>query len=128
MRRRVEKGGMNYKGFNRAVHELGHNVEQTFSLNDTVGERTADNGFTEGFILSNGVYKEDFGGDLFFDLPGYSFPVDDLRRHDGARLYHSYLLLTTIAPSFMTARMRDLSCSTVMSASGSPSTSSRSAR
>ena len=26
--------GMNYKGFNIAVHEMGHNVEQTFSLND----------------------------------------------------------------------------------------------
>jgi oligoendopeptidase F len=24
---------MNYKGFNIAIHELGHNVEQTFSLN-----------------------------------------------------------------------------------------------
>jgi hypothetical protein len=30
----VEKSGMNYKGFNIAVHEMGHNVEQTFSLND----------------------------------------------------------------------------------------------
>ena len=33
-----------------------------FSLNEIVGERTADNGFTEGFIISDGVYKEDFGG------------------------------------------------------------------
>jgi hypothetical protein len=35
LRTRVEKAGMNYKGFNIAVHELGHNVEQTFSL-DTI--------------------------------------------------------------------------------------------
>ena len=35
---------------------------ETFSLNDTVGERTAENGFTKGFIISDGVYKEDFGG------------------------------------------------------------------
>ncbi|HEX5770866.1 MAG TPA: VanW family protein [Nocardioidaceae bacterium] len=35
---------------------------ETFSLNDTVGERTAANGFTKGFMISNGVYKEDFGG------------------------------------------------------------------
>jgi vancomycin resistance protein YoaR len=35
---------------------------ETFSLNGTVGERTADNGFTEGYMISNGVYKEDFGG------------------------------------------------------------------
>jgi vancomycin resistance protein YoaR len=35
---------------------------ETFSLNDTVGERTAQNGFAKGFIISDGVYKEDFGG------------------------------------------------------------------
>ena len=34
LRTRIEKGGMNYKGFNIAVHEMGHNVEQTFSLNE----------------------------------------------------------------------------------------------
>ncbi len=34
LRTRIEKEGMNYKGFNIAVHEMGHNVEQTFSLND----------------------------------------------------------------------------------------------
>lgn len=33
LRTRVEKGGMDYKGYNIAVHELGHNVEQTLSLN-----------------------------------------------------------------------------------------------
>ncbi|QSQ26393.1 hypothetical protein JY651_16305 [Pyxidicoccus parkwayensis] len=32
LRTRVEKGGMNYKGYNIAVHEFGHNVEQVFSL------------------------------------------------------------------------------------------------
>jgi vancomycin resistance protein YoaR len=35
---------------------------ETFSLNDTVGERTAANGFTKGFIISDGVFIEDFGG------------------------------------------------------------------
>ncbi len=34
----------------------------TFSLNDTVGERTRENGFTEGFVISDGVFKEDLGG------------------------------------------------------------------
>jgi vancomycin resistance protein YoaR len=33
-----------------------------FSLNGIVGERTEENGFTEGFIISDGVFKEDFGG------------------------------------------------------------------
>jgi vancomycin resistance protein YoaR len=35
---------------------------ETFSLNDTVGERTAANGFTKGFIISDGVFREDLGG------------------------------------------------------------------
>lgn len=32
LRTRVGKDGMDYKGFNIAVHELGHNVEEVFSL------------------------------------------------------------------------------------------------
>lgn len=35
---------------------------ETFSLNDTVGERTRANGFTEGFIIADGIFKEDLGG------------------------------------------------------------------
>jgi len=34
LRTRVGPAGMDYKGFNIAVHELGHNVEQTFSLQE----------------------------------------------------------------------------------------------
>ncbi len=33
-----------------------------FSMNDIVGERTRENGFTEGFIISDGIFKEDLGG------------------------------------------------------------------
>ena len=33
LRTRVAKDGMDYKGFNIAVHEMGHNVEQVLSLN-----------------------------------------------------------------------------------------------
>ncbi|HVE70081.1 MAG TPA: hypothetical protein VNI54_01835 [Thermoanaerobaculia bacterium] len=32
LRTRVAREGMDYKGFNIAVHEMGHNVEQVFSL------------------------------------------------------------------------------------------------
>jgi hypothetical protein len=32
LRTRIPPGGMNYKGYNIAIHELGHNVEQVFSL------------------------------------------------------------------------------------------------
>lgn len=35
---------------------------ETCSLNETVGERTRANGFTEGFVISDGVFKEDLGG------------------------------------------------------------------
>jgi vancomycin resistance protein YoaR len=35
---------------------------ETFSLNDTVGRRTRANGFTQGFIIEDGVYQEDLGG------------------------------------------------------------------
>jgi hypothetical protein len=34
LRTRISKSGMDYKGYNIAVHEFGHNVEQTISLYD----------------------------------------------------------------------------------------------
>lgn len=34
LRTRIPASGMNYKGYNIAIHELGHNVEQTISLHD----------------------------------------------------------------------------------------------
>ncbi len=34
----------------------------TFSLNGIVGERTRANGFTEGFVIDGGIFKEDLGG------------------------------------------------------------------
>jgi hypothetical protein len=58
LRTRVEKTGMNYKGFNIAVHEMGHNVEQTFSLNNndyTLLQGVPNNAFTEAlaFVFQN---------------------------------------------------------------------------
>lgn len=35
---------------------------EEFSLNGIVGERTAENGFTEGYVISNGILKRDLGG------------------------------------------------------------------
>ncbi len=35
---------------------------ETFSLNRIVGERTKANGFTEGYIVSDGIFKKDLGG------------------------------------------------------------------
>ena len=54
LRTRVGKGGMNYKGFNIAVHEMGHNVEQTFSLNRvdyTLLEGVPNTAFTEALAF-----------------------------------------------------------------------------
>ncbi|HEX8688300.1 MAG TPA: hypothetical protein VF654_17430, partial [Pyrinomonadaceae bacterium] len=58
LRTRVERGGMNYKGYNIAVHELGHNVEQTFSLNlidHTLLQGVPNAAFTEAlaFVFQN---------------------------------------------------------------------------
>jgi len=35
---------------------------QSWSLNGAVGERTADNGFTEGYIISGGQFTKELGG------------------------------------------------------------------
>lgn len=35
---------------------------EIFSLNEIVGERTRENGFTEGSVISGGVFKEELGG------------------------------------------------------------------
>src|SRR5450631_51511 len=54
LRTRVEKGGMNYKAYNIAVHEMGHNVEQTFSLNDidhTLLKGVPNTAFTEALAF-----------------------------------------------------------------------------
>ncbi|HSS44227.1 MAG TPA: hypothetical protein VLO07_02710, partial [Thermoanaerobaculia bacterium] len=54
LRTRVEKEGMNYKGFNIAVHEMGHNVEQTVSLNEidhTLLQGVPNTAFTEALAF-----------------------------------------------------------------------------
>jgi oligoendopeptidase F len=54
LRTRVGKDGMDYKGFNIAVHEMGHNVEQTLSLNDidhTLLQGVPNTAFTEAIAF-----------------------------------------------------------------------------
>lgn len=54
LRTRVGTTGMNYKGFNIAVHEMGHNVEQTFSLNEvdyTLLAGVPNTAFTEALAM-----------------------------------------------------------------------------
>ena len=55
LRTRVPSGGMNYKGYNIAMHELGHNVEQVFSLNRMdhyLLHGVPNPAFTEGFAFA----------------------------------------------------------------------------
>jgi hypothetical protein len=72
LRTRVGADGMDYKGFNIAVHEMGHNVEQTISLNDI------------DYVLLQGVPNTAFTEALAFvfqardlELLGLDSPDDD---------------------------------------------------
>lgn len=54
LRTRVGATGMDYKGYNIAVHELGHNVEQVFSLysvDHTLLAGVPNNAFTEALAF-----------------------------------------------------------------------------
>ena len=54
LRTRIPEGGMLYKGYNIAIHELGHNVEQCFSLGEIDHwflSGVPNNGFTEALAF-----------------------------------------------------------------------------
>ncbi len=54
LRTRVAQGGMDYKGYNIALHELGHCVEQVFTLNrvdSTLMMGVPNTAFTEAFAF-----------------------------------------------------------------------------
>jgi hypothetical protein len=79
LRTRVGKDGMDYKGFNIAVHEMGHNVEQTISLNDVdhyLLNGVPNTAFTEAiaFIFQShdldllGLYSANPQGDMLKTL------------------------------------------------------------
>lgn len=75
LRTRIEKGGMNYKGYNIAIHELGHNVEQVISLYDvdhTLLAGVPNTAFTEALAF---VFQ---AKDL--ELLGLSKPTPDTER------------------------------------------------
>lgn len=55
LRTRIGKEGMDYKGYNIAIHELGHNVEQTISLymvDNYMMQGVPNTAFTEAFAFS----------------------------------------------------------------------------
>jgi len=54
LRTRINKSGMDYKGYNIAIHELGHNVEQVISLNNidyTLLKGVPNTAFTEAMAF-----------------------------------------------------------------------------
>ncbi|MDD3010214.1 MAG: hypothetical protein PHU97_02715, partial [Bacteroidales bacterium] len=54
LRTRIPESGMNYKGYNIAIHEFGHNVEQTISLYDvdySMLQGVPNTGFTEALAF-----------------------------------------------------------------------------
>lgn len=72
LRTRIGAEGMDYKGYNIAVHEFGHNVEQTLDLYDI------------DYYMLNGVPNTAFTEALAFifqkrdlQLLGYDYSVDD---------------------------------------------------
>jgi hypothetical protein len=77
LRTRIPPEGMNYKGFNIAIHELGHNVEQVFSLNEMdyyTLNGVPNTAFTEAFAF---VFQS---RDLeILGIAGTSKEAEDLR-------------------------------------------------
>ncbi len=77
LRTRIPQGGMLYKGYNIAVHELGHNVEQSFSLGEIdhwVMNGIPNNAFTEALAFT---FQ---GRDL--ELLGLGGAGDDARKNE----------------------------------------------
>ncbi|MEK7316861.1 MAG: hypothetical protein AAB011_11810 [Candidatus Eisenbacteria bacterium] len=89
LRTRVPAGGMDFQGYNTAMHELGHNVEQVFSLNAI-----------DHWAL-NGVPNTAFTEALAFTFQGYDLFVlglgskgEEARRHEAI---HSLWMTAEIA-------------------------------
>jgi len=70
LRTRVPKTGMNYKGYNIAVHEFGHNVEQTISLYDV------------DYYMLNGVPNTSFTEALAFIFQKRDLFLLDIKNTD----------------------------------------------
>ncbi len=72
LRTRIGEEGMDYKGYNIAVHEFGHNVEQTLDLYDIdyyMLNGVPNTGFTEALAFM--FQKRDL------QLLGYDYTADD---------------------------------------------------
>ena len=82
LRTRVDKEGMSYKGFNVAAHEMGHNVEQVYSLEKVdhyLLNGVPNTAFTEAFAF---VFQSR-------DLRLLDLPVPG-EEEDAARALHQF--------------------------------------
>jgi hypothetical protein len=70
LRTRIGREGMNYKGFNVAMHELGHNIEQTISLH------------LMDYYFLNGVPNTAFTEAMAFVFQGRDFEMLGLQAPD----------------------------------------------
>ena len=62
---------------------------ETFSFNDTVGERTVENGFVTGTVINGGVFREELGGGVSQVVTtlynaGFFGGMDDVEHHPHA--------------------------------------------
>lgn len=73
LRTRVPKTGMNYKGYNIAIHEFGHNVEQTISLYDI------------DYYMLNGVPNTSFTEALAFIFQKRDLLLLDIKNNDSKK-------------------------------------------
>jgi hypothetical protein len=73
LRTRVGKDGMNYKGYNIAVHEFGHNVEQTITLHNV------------DYYMMNGVPNTAFTEAIAFLFQARDIQLLDLEESSGMK-------------------------------------------
>jgi hypothetical protein len=71
LRTHIKPEGMDYKGYNIAVHEFGHNIEQTISLHDTP------------YYIMNGVPNTAFSEATAFVFQSRDLPLLGMPKPDG---------------------------------------------
>jgi len=75
LRTRIGADGMDYKGYNIAVHEFGHNVEQTLSLYDV------------DYYILNGVPNTSFTEALAFVFQARDLELLDMEQKNDQKMY-----------------------------------------
>jgi hypothetical protein len=79
LRTRIFDDGMDYKGYNIAVHEFGHNVEQTISLHNV------------DYYMLHGVPNTAFTETLAFLFQKNDLALLGIKDNDALQEYYSYL-------------------------------------